>query len=73
MMPTRFLAAIAIFCMPVSVWAAKPRKVRKETPHYTEKGVKTVAKGTARATDHTIYGVGKGVKAVGKGMKWMVT
>lgn len=72
-MPTRIFAVIALLCVPASGWAAKPVKQRKQVPHYTEKGVKTVAKGTARATDHTIYGVGKGVKAVGKGMKWMVS
>ena len=72
-MHTRFLLAFTLCCLPASLWAAKPVKHRKEVPHYTEKGVKTVAKGTARGTDHTIYGVGKGVKAVGKGLKWMVS
>ena len=71
-MMKRLIATMILLTAP-AMWAAKPKKQRKEVPHYTEKGVKTVAKGTARATDHTIYGVGKGVKAVGKGMKWMVS
>lgn len=73
------LAGVLLMCLPMGVWGAKARpksrteacakKAGKATAH----GAKVVGHGTARVSDHAIEGTGKGVKAVGRGFKKLVT
>jgi len=75
------MALIVALAVPMGAWAAKPAK---KVPYRTEKcvkkaskatanGVKAAGKGTARASDYTVYGVERGAKAVGRGFKKLVT
>ncbi|HEU0120012.1 MAG TPA: hypothetical protein VFQ91_05760 [Bryobacteraceae bacterium] len=80
---TRMLTIAMMLCAPVSMWGAAAKKHSK-VPHRTgpavvkaskatAKGTKAVGKGSARVSDHAIEGTIQGGKAIGRGMKWLVT